>query len=292
MKTVDEYLHALKVAFSGANPALVRDALSDAEEHLRLELTAARLETPSATDEALLSSMAARYGEPDEIAAAYIEAEARLVRTPSTTLDEPATPVRRTLSVLVDGRAYASILFLLLCFVTGLVYFTWVVTGLALSISLSPLVVGVPFFGLFMLSTLSLGLLEGRLIEALTGERMPRRPLFDQRQLGWWGRLKYWFVARRTWTGFVYLLLQLPLGVIYLALFVALTATSVALIAVPVVELGFDLPHMMNHGVAYYFPVWAYPGLVLGGVLLLYVDLQLALLFAGLHARWAKLMLV
>ncbi len=292
MKTVDEYLYALERALAGADPALTRDALADAEEHLRLEMASAREASPEASPAVLLPGIIARYGEPDEIAAAYLDAEARLAPAPAPKAPEATTPARRAVTVFADGRAYASIFFLLLCFVTGLVYFVWVVTGLALSIGLSPLIIGIPFFGLFMLSTLTLGVLEGRLIEALTGERMPRRALFDQRHLGWWGRLKYWLGARKTWTGLVYLFMQLPLGIFYLSLFVALTATSLALIAAPVLEGVFGIPHMMSHGTAHYFSVWLYPLLILGGVLLLYVDLQLARLFAGLHARWAKLMLV
>jgi uncharacterized membrane protein len=292
MKTVEDYLRALDVALTDTDPALVRDALSDAEEHLRLELEAARRGAPEASDDALLPDIVARYGEPDEIAAAYVDADARLAPAPAPASEAPSTPARQALNVFVDGRAYASIFYLLLSFVTGIIYFVWVVTGLSLSLALSPLIVGIPFFGLFLLSTLTLALLEGRLIEALTGERMPRRSLFDQRHLGWWGRLKHWLGARRTWTGLIYLLLQLPLGVFYLALFVALTTTSLALIASPILEGVLGIPHMMSQGVAYYFPTWTYPLLALGGVLLLYIDLQLARLFGGLHARWAKLMLV
>ena len=37
-RTINEYLEQLRAALRGADPALIQDALYDAEEHLRAEL--------------------------------------------------------------------------------------------------------------------------------------------------------------------------------------------------------------------------------------------------------------
>lgn len=37
-RTIAEYLEQLRAALAGADPALIQDALYDAEEHLRAEL--------------------------------------------------------------------------------------------------------------------------------------------------------------------------------------------------------------------------------------------------------------
>jgi hypothetical protein len=84
--------------------------------------------------------------------------------------------LRRFFGIFLDPRAYTSLFYMLLTLATGIIYFTFVVTGLSLSAGLAILIVGVPFFLAFigMARVISLG--EGRLIEAITGERMPRRP--------------------------------------------------------------------------------------------------------------------
>lgn len=66
-------------------------------------------------------------------------------------------------------------MFMLLSLFTGILYFTVAVTGLTLSLGLMILIIGIPFFVGFIGLTRVLSLVEGRLVEAMTGERMPRR---------------------------------------------------------------------------------------------------------------------
>jgi hypothetical protein len=67
--------------------------------------------------------------------------------------------VRRIFGVFVDTRPYTSLFYMLLTLATGIVYFTLVVTGLALSAGLAILVIGIPFFLAFigMARVLALG---------------------------------------------------------------------------------------------------------------------------------------
>ena len=67
---------------------------------------------------------------------------------------------------------------MLLALVTGIFYFTMTVTGLSMSAGLLVLIIGIPFFLLFVGFTRVLALAEGRLVEGLLGQRMPRRPLY------------------------------------------------------------------------------------------------------------------
>ena len=66
---------------------------------------------------------------------------------------------------------------MLLTLATGIVYFTFVVTGLSLSAGFAILIIGIPFFLAFIGIARVIALGEGRLLEAITGERMPRRPV-------------------------------------------------------------------------------------------------------------------
>ena len=83
--------------------------------------------------------------------------------------------------VFLDPRAYTSLFFMLLSLATGIIYFTLTVTGLSLSAGLAVLIIGLPFFLVFVALTRVVSLAEGRLIEAMTGERMPRRPVHQAR---------------------------------------------------------------------------------------------------------------
>ena len=132
--------------------------------------------TPELSEAEALKSIIEEYGTPEETASAYREIERRT--SPSVKqAGKPDTFWGRVFGVYIDPRTWGSLLFMFIAFVTGIIYFTWVVTGASLSLSLLILIIGVPFAILFLLSVQGLALLEGRLVEALLGERMPRRPL-------------------------------------------------------------------------------------------------------------------
>jgi uncharacterized membrane protein len=73
-RSIDEYLSELRAALAGEDPALVQDALYDAEEYLRAEV-AASAGKPEAD---VLERIATTYGTPDEIAAAYRDTERKV----------------------------------------------------------------------------------------------------------------------------------------------------------------------------------------------------------------------
>src|SRR3546814_3627917 len=69
--TIPEYLDQLRRALAGADPALVQDALYDAEEYLRSEM-AANLDQSEAQ---VIAAVASSYGAPDEVADIYRRSE-------------------------------------------------------------------------------------------------------------------------------------------------------------------------------------------------------------------------
>ena len=84
--------------------------------------------------------------------------------------------IGRFFGVAADPRAYAALFYMVLSLATGIFYFTWVVTGTSLSAGFAVLIIGIPFVILFLGSVRMLSLLEGRIVEVMLGERMPRRP--------------------------------------------------------------------------------------------------------------------
>src|SRR6478752_10480493 len=81
-RSIDDYLKQLRVALEGQDPALMQDALYDAEEYLRAEVAA----HPGKSEADVLELIASTYGAPDEVAAAYRDTEAKVkaaLRTPA-----------------------------------------------------------------------------------------------------------------------------------------------------------------------------------------------------------------
>ncbi len=177
---------------------------------------------------------------------------------------------------------------MLLSLATGIFFFTWVVTGLSLSLGLLILIIGIPLTVLFFGSVRGLALLEGRLVEALLGERMPRRPRYTDRSRTWLQRIGDMFTDGRTWLTLLYFVLMLPLGVIYFTIAVTLLSLSLGFIWAPVAALfSGDIPGVYVDGVNV-LPMAASPlvGIVIAAVgVLLLLTMHLARGVGKLHGR-------
>ena len=288
-RTIAEYLDQLRAALRGADPALIQDALYDAEDHLRSELA----DNPGKSEADVLARIATSYGAPEEVAAIYVDQEQQVQQA----LRPPPAPPRRGalgrfFGVAADPRAYAALFYMLLSLATGVFYFTWVVTGASLSVGLLILIIGIPLLMLFLASVRVLSLVEGRIVETLLGERMPRRPLYTQRDKPWLTRIKEMFTDGGTWTAMLYFLLMQPLGVLYFSVAVTLLSLSLGLAAAPFALL---LPHagiwFDDWNLAYGAP-WLLPFVCASGVLLLFATLHLARGVGKVHGWLAKQLLV
>ena len=290
--TIEEYLNALKTEMKDADPALVQDAQADAREHLTLALKASKDEKPDISDADALKTIIEGYGSPEETASAYKEVERRM----SPVLSQPVKPrsfIGRFFGVYVDPRAWGALLYMLIAFVTGVFYFTWAVTGVSLSVSLLIFIFGFPIALLFLLSVRGLALLEGRLVEALLGVRMPRRPLFSHQGMKWFERLKALVVDRQTWLMILYMLIQFVLGTVYFVLIVTVLSLSLSFIAIPVLQEIFQQGAIVfSDRVRFFLPMWTYPLLVVGGFLLWTIFMNIARGIGQLHGKLAKWILV
>jgi uncharacterized membrane protein len=289
-RTIVEYLEQLRAALRGADPALIQDALYDAEEHLRAELA----EQPGRGEARMLEQVVGSYGAPDEVAEIYRDQEIKIQRA----LRPPPPPKRRSLAgrffgVAADPRTYGALFYMLLSLATGTFFFTWVVTGLSLSVSLLILIIGIPILLLFLGSVRVLSLVEGRIIETMLGVRMPRRPAYTDKSQGWLARIGAMFADGRTWLTMLYFLLMLPLGVAYFTIATTLLSLSLALMFAPLGDLLFDHPAgIWIDGVNVATAFWVWPVSVAVGALLLFGTLHLARGIGKLHGAMAKHLLV
>lgn len=288
-RTVEQYLDALRAALKDADPALVQDALYDAEEHLRAELA----QHPADVEGDVLARIVTSYGAPEEVADAYRANEATIQAALRTPPPRPRTSaIGRFFGVYADPRAYLSLLYMLLALVTGIVYFTFATTGLSLSIGFAILIIGVPFFLLFVGVSRVIALAEGRLVETMLGTRMPRRPMYPDRETPLLQRIVEMLKDPRTWGTLVYLLLMLPLGVFYFAFAVVGIVVSLATFVAPIVVLLYHAGLVQIDGTVEGPHPALLPLVSIAGLLLLTVTLHLARGIGYLHGQLAKTLLV
>jgi hypothetical protein len=165
------------------------------------------------------------------------------------------------------------------------------VTGASLSAGLFVLIIGIPFIVLFLSTTRVLSLVEGRIIEVMLGERMPRRPVYAERGKPILERIKAMFTDGRTWTTLLYMVLMLPLGIVYFTVAVTGLSLSLGFIAAPVAYL-FERGHLIIDGDMYVPNAWALPFVFVAGIVLLFGLMHLARGIGRMHGALAKYVLV
>lgn len=295
MNNIQDYLKQLKAAMAECDPATVQDALADAEEYLTNALEAERTKDDYHNEGQALQTAVEQYGTPLEVAAAYLEGDQRLMinETQGQKMqNQHRSLFARFFGIFADLRAWGALLYILISLATSIAFFTWSVAGVSLTISFIIFIFGLFFMLFFLYSIRGIALLEGRIVEALLGIRMPRRPLFKPRGLGWKEQLKLLLKDKHTWFTLIYTLLQMPLSIVYFTLMLVLIIVSLATFAVPVLQYGFNIPVVFNGVSGYYFPAWSIPLIMLAGVLLLTGALHLAKGIGILQGKWAKTMLV
>ncbi|WP_430390657.1 sensor domain-containing protein [Dyella sp. 20L07] len=299
-RTITEYLKQLRAALRGADPALIQDALYDAEEHLRAEMA----ENTQRSEAEMLAHVVGTYGAPEEVADIYRDQEVKIQRA----LRPPPMPKRRSLlgrffGVAADSRTWGALFYMLLALVTGIFYFVWAVTGISLSMGLSVLIIGIPFLVLFLSTVRALSLLEGRIVETMLGVRMPRRPPYPAHAgKSFKQRVGGIFTDGRTWTTLLYMILMLPLGIVYFTITITLLSVSIAFIGSPLIlaldhyglgEFLGDGHATINWGYGAHVMNWGdVIGLCIIGIVLLFTTMHLVRALGAMHGAIAKGLLV
>lgn len=290
-QTIDQFLQQLREALAGADPALIQDALYDAEDHLR---SAAAAIAPERWGEEF-PRLIERYGRPEEVAAAYRRNDATVTAAlaPPRPHKSSMNAVEKFFAVAIDLRAWTALFYLLLSLVTGIFLFVVVVVGLSLSLGLSILIFGIPVALGFIAMVRALSLAEGRLVEATLGVRMPRRPPPPSAESGLLARIKSWLVDARTWSTMLYMALRLPLGILYFTLMLVMMTLSLSLVASPIAWAFGTSPILLEVGESVRvltLPLALLLSLI--GLLGFFVTLHTARGLGWLHGTFAKAMLV
>ncbi len=196
-------------------------------------------------------------------------------------------------SVLTNPQSYRNVVYLLLSFPLGIIYFVLTVVGL--SVGIGTLIIWVGAFVLLATFLMIRGLtaIERKLAAGLLQTTIPSRimpyPTRPTAETSAFEKAKSLIFCRENWAGIAFLLLKLPLGIVSFVLTVALIPVSLALSILPLATT-FSLGNLRMGSWVIDSPVEAAPFAVVG-VLLLFFSLHILNGMAWLHAQWAKLCL-
>jgi Putative sensor len=292
-ESINDYLSELKNALRGSDPATIQDALSDAEEHLWTAWQQAQKGSPEQCKQKLLTLEIEKYGPAAEVAAAYQEIERRIRPTLATIPnDQQPSAAERFFGIFIDPSAYASLFYMFFSFFLCCFNFIWTMAGLSISLGTMLLVVGRPFLGLFLMSVRGIALVNGRIIEALLGVRMPRRPIFARKPRTWRERLSILFRDPMVWKTITYNVLMLPLGVLFFSLTIMSVSISLALMLQPMLTHFFHLPLIQTSSLTFMTPVYLMPVAVALGLFWFLLTLHMTKWLGKLQGKIAKQMLV
>ncbi|AYB46947.1 sensor domain-containing protein [Paenibacillus lautus] len=188
--------------------------------------------------------------------------------------------------VLFNPKTYATILYLLLSLPLGIIYFTVAITGLTLSIGLTPIFIGIPlFFGVAKLLN-GIVIFEQSMIRQILG--LPNPTVLytynHQTEAGqnWLKRMVSGFDGALFIRNLLLVLLRFVTGIVFFVIMVTVISLGLGLIALPVVhiilmnELQLDI--LENSLFSYFHIDWTY-----NQQYLLYVGLGLILFWVALR---------
>ena len=172
-----------------------------------------------------------------------------------TTYDSGPSSLSVALRPLTTVRGWTAVTHHLLGLPLGIVYFTWLVTGLATGLGLAVTIVGIPILTLVLATVRPLLEAERALANSLLGTDIEPVRLAPQGE-GLWGRFKAYWKDSTTWKGIGYLLARFPVGIFTFSVAVSAFAAAGYLIAAPIVapfdgiELGIWQPDTVFEGLA------------------------------------------
>src|SRR2546430_1549484 len=111
-------------------------------------------------------------------------------------------------------QTYTNILYLLLAFPLGLVYFVLIVLGFSLGIGLLVLIIGIPLILLFLIVWWQFAIFERSITIAWLHVAIPPMSVTPEAKRTWLEHVQARLTNAMTWKVLAYLLLKFPFGVL------------------------------------------------------------------------------
>jgi hypothetical protein len=116
--------------------------------------------------------------------------------------------------------------------------------------------------------------------------------LFTQPGMKWLERLKALVTDKHTWLSMLYMVLQMPLGILYFTLNITLITLALSFMVAPFVQIFWKIPLVRLSVGRVLLPNWVLILMVIGGFILLTLTMHMVRVIGWLHGRYAKWMLV
>ncbi len=211
-------------------------------------------------------------------------------------MDNPTRTAFRFFGVVGSRQSYLNLLYLLVAFPLGVFYFTFLVSGLSLGISLLIIWLGIPILLFVGVIWWLLAKFERLLAVHLLNADIPelRRPLSEGNDI--WTRFREYLSNLVTWKSLLYLFLKFQLGVATFIILATFISATLAFLTLP-----FTYRFMSEIQIGVFLglglPAWHIDSMndaLLGaliGLMLLPVTLHVTNGLAWVHAKFSRLML-
>jgi len=136
-------------------------------------------------------------------------------------------------SAIINSQSYLNLIYLLISFPLGLIYFVFLVTGLSLGFGLFITWIGIPILLGVMFVWLGFAHFERKLTGSMLDIEIICNPEKLTNKKNLWEKLKYRFKDSYTWKSFAYLLIKFPLGLLSFIVLVTFISITLGLIATP-----------------------------------------------------------
>ena len=138
------------------------------------------------------------------------------------------------LGVVVEKQSYRNVLYLLLAFPLGVIYFTLLTAGIAVGIGLVVVLIGIPILLAVVVCARPVAEFERQLANALLTVTIPRpTDAVAPQGSGLWPVLRSYLGASSTWKGLAFLYLKFWIGLLSFVLVVTTATVTLALIGAP-----------------------------------------------------------
>ena len=157
-------------------------------------------------------------------------------------MNETAGFLKRYFGVVAREETYLNLIYLVLAFPLGTVYFVFLVTGISVGIGTAIIWIGIPILLAVFAASWGLAMFERMLAEVLLREDIAPMSRQEDAETSAWERLKAHLGNRVTWTSLVYLFLKFPIATLFFTIAVTVVATAVGMLIAPFIYKLWDYP--------------------------------------------------
>lgn len=148
----------------------------------------------------------------------------------------------RYFGVVANGETYLNLIYLLLAFPLGIVYFVILVTGLSVGFGTLIIWIGIPILLALFAASWGLAMFERTLAILLLREEIPPMARTEEMAESAWERVKAHLRNRVTWTSLLFLFLKFPVATVFFVLTVTVLAVAVGMLIAPLIYQTWNYP--------------------------------------------------